>query len=139
MSTVGELVFVDTGAWIALAVVRDPLHDRAREHWEALQRRGAKLLTSLPVLLETFTYLDRRGTRGLAQAWRRSLDTLDRFEIDPCGAADLVVAWTFLDQTKFHKLSLVDAMSFALMRRRRCRTVFAFDIHFGIAGFRYVT
>jgi predicted nucleic acid-binding protein len=30
----GELVFVDTGAWIALALTRDPLHARARATWE---------------------------------------------------------------------------------------------------------
>lgn len=33
----GEPVFVDTGAWIALALSRDPLHARAVELWESLQ------------------------------------------------------------------------------------------------------
>ena len=28
-----ERVFVDTGAWIALALTRDPLHPRAAETW----------------------------------------------------------------------------------------------------------
>ena len=31
----GETVFVDSGAWIALALSRDPLHARAREQWES--------------------------------------------------------------------------------------------------------
>ena len=30
----GEQVFVDTGAWIALALTRDPLHARARATYE---------------------------------------------------------------------------------------------------------
>jgi predicted nucleic acid-binding protein len=49
-----------------------------------------------------------------------------------------VIAWGWLDQKKFHKLGPVDATSFVVMRRRRCRIAFAFDIHFGVAGFRYV-
>ena len=47
-----DLVFVDTGAWIALALTRDPLHDRARAAWEELLDRGARLATSVPVVLD---------------------------------------------------------------------------------------
>ena len=59
MIRIGERAFVDSGAWIALAVARDPLHERARETWDELLRVGARLLTSTAVVLETFTYLDR--------------------------------------------------------------------------------
>ena len=31
----GQAVFVDSGAWIALALSRDPLHEQAREQWES--------------------------------------------------------------------------------------------------------
>ena len=55
----GELVFVDTGAWIALALTRDPLHARAADAWSRLAGAGAKLYTSASVLIETFTFLDR--------------------------------------------------------------------------------
>jgi hypothetical protein len=37
-----EAVFVDSGAWIALALSRDPLA-QAREQWELLHGAGAKL------------------------------------------------------------------------------------------------
>jgi hypothetical protein len=36
----GEAVFVDSGAWIALALSRDPLHSQAREQWELLLSRA---------------------------------------------------------------------------------------------------
>jgi predicted nucleic acid-binding protein len=36
----GEAVFVDSGAWIALALSRDPLHVQAREQWELLHGAG---------------------------------------------------------------------------------------------------
>ena len=32
-----EADFVDSGAWIALALSQDPLHTRAREQWRLLQ------------------------------------------------------------------------------------------------------
>jgi hypothetical protein len=53
MSRSPESVFIDTGAWIALAIVRDPLHTRARPAWEALERRRARLVTSVPVVSPT--------------------------------------------------------------------------------------
>ena len=69
----GEAVFVDSGAWIALALTRDPLHARARELWDMLRGAGAKLHTSIPVVIETFTFLDRNATRTVALTWKDSL------------------------------------------------------------------
>ena len=62
----GQAVFVDSGAWIALALSRDPLHTKAREHWDLLQEAGAKLHTSVPVVIETFTFLDAAEDSSLA-------------------------------------------------------------------------
>jgi Ribbon-helix-helix protein, copG family len=47
--------FVDSGAWIALALSRDPPHSQAREQRELLRGAGAKLHNSVPVVIETFT------------------------------------------------------------------------------------
>jgi predicted nucleic acid-binding protein len=60
---VGDSVYVDTGAWIALALTRDPLHERAQEAWHHLVESGARLYTSVPVVIETFTFLDRNTAR----------------------------------------------------------------------------
>jgi len=68
----GEAVFVDSGAWIALALSRDPLHAQAREQWDLLQEAGAKLHTSVPVVIETFTFLDRNANRDVALTWKES-------------------------------------------------------------------
>ena len=69
----GEAVFVDSGAWIALALSRDPLHAQAREQWNLLHGAGAKLHTSIPVVIETFTFLDRNANRDVALTWRESI------------------------------------------------------------------
>lgn len=133
-----ETVFVDTGAWIALAQLRDPLHVRARETWEQIGRLGARCRTSVPVVLETFTFLERNTTRDVALAWKDSLDEVPRLELLECTTADVAKAWSYFRRKDLHKLSAVDATSFVIMTRARIRTAFAFDHHFATAGFRIV-
>lgn len=135
----GERVFVDTGAWIALAEKKDPLHDAARAQWEVLERAGARLVTSTLVVVETFTFLDRRASRTAALAWKESLSSVPRLNLIAISAGDLGEAWVYLDRKDLHRVSLVDATSFVLMRRQGIRVSFAFDSHFSVAGFRYVS
>ena len=134
----GELVFVDTGAWIALALTRDPLHPRASKTWELLTSTGAKLHTSVSILVETFTFLDRNTTRNVALAWKDSLKVVPRLRILSCTSRDLEQAWKYFERPDLHKLSAVDALSFVLMAERRIRVAFAFDGHFATAGFRMI-
>ena len=135
----GEAVFVDSGAWIALALSRDPLHGRAREQWELLQGAGAKLHTSVPVAIETFTFLDRNANRDVALAWKDALYKSGNLKILPCELRDLEQAWSYFRRHDLHKLSAVDATSFAIMKRAQIRLAYAFDHHFAVAGFRLVT
>lgn len=134
----GELVFVDTGAWIALALTRDPLHARARATWEQLLGDGIRFHTSVPVVLETFTFLDRNAARDVALAWKDSLKTVPHLKVLPATAKDLEQGWAYFERPDLHRLSAVDAVSFALMTQRRIRAVFAFDSRFATAGFRIV-
>ena len=134
----GELVFVDTGAWIALALTRDPLHPRASETWELLSSTGAKLHTSVSTVVETFTFLDRNTPRAVALAWKDSLKVVPRLRVLPCTSRDLEQAWKYFERPDLHKLSAVDALSFVLMGQQRIRVAFAFDGHFATAGFRMI-
>lgn len=134
----GDAVFVDTGAWIALALTRDPLHARARAAWEEVIGAGAKLQTSMPVVLETFTFLDRNAARNVALAWKDSLAKVPHLKVLPASLKDLNQAWSYFERPDLHKLSAVDALSFVLMTQRRTRLAFAFDSHFATAGFRMV-
>ena len=129
-------MFVDSGAWIALALVRDPLHQRARETWDRLNATGARLHTSVPVVLETFTFLDRNAAREAALAWKESLTQIRHLKVLPCTTKELDLAWRYFERPDLHKLSATDAVSFVLMTQRRIRTAFTFDAHFATAGFR---
>ena len=138
MIRVGEAVFVDTGAWIALALTRDPLHARAAAAWAELLSAGAKLHTSVSVVIETFTFLDRNTTRQVALTWKESLSTVGKLRILPSTKRDLERAWKYFDRRDLHKLSTVDAVSFVVMTDRRIRMAFAFDGHFAEAGFQMI-
>ena len=135
----GEAVFVDSGAWIALALSRDPLHAQAREQWDLLHGTGAKLHTSVPVVIETFTFLDRNANRDVALTWRESIYKPGTVKILPCELRDLQQSWEYFRHPDLYKLSAVDATSFAIMKRARIRLAYTFDHHFAVVGFRLVT
>jgi len=135
----GEPVFVDSGAWIALALSRDPLHAQAREQWDLLRAAGARLHTSVPVVIETFTFLDRNANRDVALAWKDSVAQPGTLIILPCDLRDLQRSWEYFRRADLHKLSAVDATSFAIMKRARIRLAYTFDHHFAVVGFRMVS
>ena len=134
----GEAVFVDSGAWIALALSRDPLHVPAHEQWNLLQGAGAELHTSVPVVIETFTFLDRNANRDVALAWKGAVYKPGVAKILPCELRDLEASWAYFRRVDLHKLSAVDATSFAIMKRARIRLAYTFDRHFAVVGFRLV-
>jgi predicted nucleic acid-binding protein len=135
----GEAVFVDSGAWIALALSRDPLHPQAREQWDLLCGAGAKLHTSVPIVIETFTFLDRNANRDVALTWKDSIAKPGTVNILPCEVRDLEKSWEYFRRADLHKLSAVDATSFAIMKRAGIRLAYTFDHHFAVVGFRLVT
>ena len=134
----GEAVFVDSGAWIALALTRDPLHAQARAQWELLQGAGAKLNTSVPVVIETFTFLERNAHHQVALAWKEAIAAPGTVRILPCERRDLQQSWDYFRRANLHKLSAVDATSFVIMKRARIRLAHTFDHHFAVVGFRLV-
>jgi predicted nucleic acid-binding protein len=134
----GEAAFVDSGAWIALALSRDPLHAQAREQWDALQAAGARLHTSIPVVIETFTFLERNANRDVALTWKELIYRPGTVRILPCELRDLAQSWEYFRRRDLHKLSAVDATSFAIMKRARIRLACSFDHHFAMVGFRQV-
>lgn len=134
----GEAVFIDSGAWIALALSKDPHHGQAREQWDLLRGAGAKLHTSIPVVIETFTFLERNTNRDVALTWKDSIYKPGIVKILACELRDLDQSWVYFQRRDLHKLSAVDATSFAIMKRSRIRIAFAFDHHFAIVGYRLV-
>lgn len=104
---------------------------------ELLQSTRPKLYTSVPVVIETFTFLERNANRDVALAWKNSIYQPGVTTIVTCELRDLDRAWEFFRRPDLHRLSAVDATSFAIMTRMRIRAAFTFDHHFAMAGFRF--
>lgn len=130
-------VFVDTSAFLAVLDADDQQHERARRAWERLIADGESLLTSSYVLVETFALAQRR----------LGMDAVRALHEDVCPI--LAIGWvddavhragveTLLAQGR-RRLSLVDCVSFEVMKRNGVDRAFCFDAHFAEAGFRDVT
>ena len=130
--------FVGRCAWRASTRSCCPVHAPGREQWYRLQGAGAKRHISIPVVIETFTFLDRNANRDVALAWKESIHERGVVKILPCELRDLDQAWEYFRRADLHKLSAVDATSFAIMKRARIRLAFTFDHHFYVVGFRLV-
>ena len=103
-----------------------------------LRGSAAKLHTSVPVVIETFTFPERNANRDVALSWKDSILDLGTVKILPCDVRDLERSWEYFKRADLHKLSAVDATSFAIMNRARIRLAFTFDHHFAVVGFRLV-
>lgn len=126
----------DTSGLLALSRTKDQYHRRAVEVAERHLASGGRFLGTTLILSELYSHLlYLRGAKEARAALARLLD-------DPVHewkevAADLVQdamnRWLvrFSDQ----ELSLVDAVSFDVMRREKITRAFAFDHHFEVAGF----
>jgi predicted nucleic acid-binding protein len=127
---------VDTGALLAIANPRDQYHEVAVATARRYVKRGGRWVGTVLVLAELHGHLLRwRGAavaRQVVAAVRRD-PAYDWRPVD----LDLVDAATseWLERFSDQQFSLTDAVTFALMRRERIRTAFAFDRDFRTAGF----
>ena len=123
---------IDTSALYALLVENDDAHAIASAAVDDVLREG--LITHNYVVVEAASLVDRRLGRAAAR------ELLDRL------LAPVDVAFVDAD---IHRLavaafsagaaaSLVDCVSFEVMRRRGITRAFAFDRHFADAGFELV-
>src|ERR1700680_1706425 len=71
-----EAVFVDSGAFIALALRQDQHHEAAKQFWNELSF-GVRRMTTSSVVGETFTFLRRKVGYGSAYDF---LNTVARSE-----------------------------------------------------------
>ena len=129
-------VFVDTSALYALLVEADDNHHAARTVAPSLRDRGARLVTSSFVFLETVTLLQTRvGVAAVRIFYRDVLPVLDVVWV---GEDLLHRAMAALLASSHRRVSLTDWSSFVLMRERGIVHVFAFDEDFARQGFELV-
>lgn len=126
------MIFVDTSAVVALASHRDLRHDEARRSFAELLRTGRPLLTHSYVLAESMALLHRRLGRKTAIAFAVEARAFEIEWVDQSLHDSAVEAL----RGAHRDVSLVDQVSFLVMRRRGVDSAFAFDRDFETAGFR---
>jgi len=130
-------VFVDTSAFLAVLDADDAEHGRAKQIWEQLITSSETLICSNYVLVETFAVVQRRLGMEAARAFQD--DVFPVLTIQWVDDALHRVGVTAMLAAGRRQLSLVDCVSFELMRRIDVPRVFCFDPHFQEAGFEDVT
>jgi predicted nucleic acid-binding protein len=131
-------VFVDTGAWIGIAVARDQSHAAAARYARGLAEGNVPLLTTNYVLAEAYTRIRYDDGHPKALVFDGSIREMIR-------RRQLAVSWItppvheeameLFRRYAHQEFSVVDCASFVVARRKAVREVFGFDHHFATMGF----
>lgn len=129
-------IFVDTSAFYALLDRDDDNHAKARDAWAEILDAGTVAATSSYVLVETVALLQSRLGLEAVRAFEDAIIPVLHVdyvtgELHRLGMAALLVA-------SRRRLSLVDCISFEIMRRNGISSSFTFDSHFKEQGFRLI-
>ncbi len=129
------MIFVDTSAIYAWADTADPNHQASVRRLQAILESDEDLLTHNYVLLESMALLQAR--LGLAAAIKLASDSRS-FVIEWVDDELHASGIEELKRSRNRQLSIVDQISFLVMRRRGVVNAFAFDPDFVSAGFGLV-
>ncbi len=129
-------VFVDTSAVFAFLDADDRNHQAAKSAWSELARERETIIASNYVLVETVALVGRRlGLQAVRDLQTLIVPVLQVFWVDEPLHERAIAA--LLTASK-RDLSLVDCVSFEIMRRLGLGRAFAFDSHFASQGFQCV-
>lgn len=126
-------LFVDTSGLISVLDRDDANHSRAAQTWQDVLTSSDALLTTNYVLVETCALVQRRLGMAAINVFHADIVPVLRIEwIDQ--AVHLAAMGTMLAAER-KKLSLVDCVSFEIMRILGVTTAFTLDRHFKEQGF----
>ena len=129
-------IFIDTSAFYALLDRDDDNHEAVKNAWAKILNAENTLVTSNYVLVETFALMQNRLGVAAVRAFQEDLLPIlnvefINLETHRSGTSALLAA-------SKRSLSLVDCISFELMRTLGIKTAFTFDVHFKEAGFQAI-
>ncbi len=122
-------VFIDAGAFLALADKDDDYHTTAQPIYSELLLLKAQLLTSNFILSETYTVIRTRVSHRAAVEFIKSFGRTG-IKVLRVGEAIEDMAKAIFVRYDDKDFSFVDCTSFALIDHHRLDRAFAFDVHF---------
>lgn len=128
--------FLDTSAFLAVLDTNDGNHQKAKKKWEDLIRREEILVCSNYVLIETFALIQNRLGKTAVRTFQE--DVVPMLTIEWVDESLHQAGITSMITANRRELSLVDCVSFAMMRRLGIKAAFVFDRHFKEQGFECV-
>ena len=131
-------LFVDTSAWYPIALRSHADHEELSVALTARVRAGDRLVTTNLVIAETHALLTIRAGPATALAFLRHATTAPTEVVESTQALELEAQTAWLVRFADQDFSLTDAVSFAVMTRRRIRDALTLDYHFAVAGFQIV-
>lgn len=129
-------IFVDTSAFYALLDSDDGSHPKAEKAWGEIIQPENTVVTSNYVLVETFALVQSRLGLEAARGFQGDLVPILHVEFVTSAIHRLGVA-ALLSASR-RGLSLVDCVSFEVMRDLGIKTAFTFDAHFREQGFEVI-
>jgi predicted nucleic acid-binding protein len=121
------MIFVDTGAWYALATPSDIDHERAKTF---LASSTQPLVTSDYVVDELLTLFVVRKQKSKGIEWRREVLDKDAAVIIRITDDDFANAVRIYEEFEDKEWSFTDCTSYAVMQRLNITQAFAFDSDF---------
>jgi predicted nucleic acid-binding protein len=130
------MIFVDTGAWIALLNQSDKHHHQALQFQRELSRGAhGRMVTTDYVLDEAVTYLRLLGSVESVREFRRVLTESESVQVVWTATDRFWEAWQRMEDRSDKAWSLTDCLSFVTMESLGIETAFGFDADFIQAGF----
>lgn len=127
-------LFADTSAFFAISAEGDRRYADALRFWQECIDAREELVSTNYVVVETFVLMQRR--LGLAAARRFQTDIVPVLQVEWIDEPTHRSAVAATLSAGLRNLSLVDCVSFEVMRRLGLDQVFAFDADFENQGFR---
>ena len=131
-------LFVDTSAWYPLVVRSHPDHLALATALRKRVTAGARVVTTNLVVAETHALLLRRVGYAAALAFVRTVRQPPNVVVVSKEATEQLAIDDWLTPYDDQSFSLVDCVSFVVMRERRIAEALTLDHHFTVAGFRRV-
>jgi predicted nucleic acid-binding protein len=126
-----NLVFLDSGIFIALMSRKDRWHEQAVALFSGVPPRW---YTSVLILSETYSWFLHRMGEEQARGFRGLIDNLKALRILDATAAHHNDVTRMLDRFRGTKLTYVDASSLVHLEQKKIPRVWSTDHHLGLNG-----